>query len=861
MIASVKTLLKILDLERQKGYQNNAVIGGFSRFSFHWAREALARPGSEEQKAAIEQIATHLRSYDSATSEDRPGILHTIVTLAGQRFNLNEAAPTVRTRPAQQAPRPRQGQDTRQQRPQPFRGRGEETTGDYIEILDQDTFEVLEPAEQQLLPVRERRGYARRPAIYPDAAVLQELDAPVSTAKGVGASRAEQLNRLGLNTIQDMLRYFPRRYEDYTRMRIVKDLRPGEVVSVIGLLERIQSVSMKNGGKRVEAYLADESGSVRLNWFNQPWVEKQLRQGSPVVVRGKTDQFLGRVVINSPDIEEIESDALATGRIVPIYGLTNGLTSGVMRNIMSTVVNTYARHLPDYLPLAIRERTDLMDYADAVAQAHFPDTSDDMDSAQIRLAFDEVFIRRVAMLRRRREWQSAPGEALTVSNDWIETFEHTLGFTFTDAQRKAIDEIRADMSRNVPMNRLLQGDVGSGKTAVAAVCLGIAAANGVQGVLMAPTSILAEQHFAKIQALLAANPHTAHLRVGLLTGHVPQAERQEVYDGAASGAIHVLIGTHALIQEGIAFANLGAVVIDEQHRFGVEQRHALRGKANGGNPHLLVMTATPIPRTLMLTIHSDLDLTVLDQLPPGRTPVQTRVLQPKERERAYAFINAQIDKGRQAFVICPLVEDSEDIDARSAVSEYERLQKTAFRGRRLGLLHGRMKAAEKDAVRESFYAGELDVLVSTTVIEVGIDVPNASVIMVENANRFGLAQLHQLRGRVGRGEHESTCLLVSDQPFLDADDRLAAMERTSDGFELARVDMDLRGPGEALRTLQSGGEAFQFTSRITPQLLEQVQQEGQLLFESDPLLEKAEHLQLADLIAALLEDAEHADIS
>jgi ATP-dependent DNA helicase RecG len=452
-------------------------------------------------------------------------------------------------------------------------------------------------------------------------------------------------------------------------------------------------------------------------------------------------------------------------------------------------------------------------------------------------------------MQSRVEWQARPGTSLQVDDAWLERALETLPYELTGAQRRALDAIRADMARTTPMNRLLQGDVGSGKTVVAAIAMAAAITNRTQAALMAPTSILAEQHHTTVGEILRGVLGD-EVQVALLTGALSPIEREAIYQGLADGTLQAVVGTHALIQEGVTFADLSLAVIDEQHRFGVQQRGTLRGKAT--NPHLLVMSATPIPRTLALTVHADLDLSIIDEMPPGRRPVQTRVLHPSERERGYQFVRTQIEKGRQAFIIYPLVEESDRVEALAAVEEYQRLQESIFPDLRLGLLHGRMRPDEKEAVMEAFYRGEMDILVSTSVIEVGIDVPNASVVVVEGANRFGLAQLHQFRGRVGRGEHESYCLLLSDQPtsLTDGDQRLRAMEETNDGFRLAEIDWEMRGAGDLLGTRQSGLGILHFADLMNPRLVEKAQSEARRLLEHDPGLQQPEHRPLAERVEA-----------
>lgn len=836
--SSIQTLIKILSLEQTKEYQNNAVIGGFGRFAHHWAREAQSKAETTEDSTLIDTIADKLRAYEQASLDSRPNILGEIISMANNQL---EAVETAQAKPP--APRKRiEATPDDVGIGEPDEGEDDVDLFGFDEPFDSEEEDGEQPVSGS---VRERRGYQWQQQHPVDSSQLSGLKQPITVLKGVGDKRAEQLAHLGVHTVEDLLYLFPRRYDDYSRLCTIRQLRDKDTATVIGIIERVKAHKLLRGGTRVEAYIKDDTGHLRINWFNQPWVERQLNNGDMYVISGVIEAFQGRLVMNNPEFEPIDDESLHTGRVVPVYPLTKGLGAKTLRKMIKDVVDTFAPLLSDPLPLEVRERADLMDYFDAVQQVHFPDTWDDKEAALYRLAFDEVLAQQLLMLRRRDVWQAAGGVSLTVSDEQMDAMLASLPFDLTGAQQKALSEIRADMASERPMNRLLQGDVGSGKTIVAANAISIAVANGLQAALMAPTSILAEQHFKKIKALLADGPLGESAKVALLTGNVSQEERTYAYDGLASGEVNVVVGTHALIQEGVTFANLGLAVVDEQHRFGTGQRGMLRDKANGFSPDLLVMTATPIPRTLALTFHADLDLTVIDELPPGRQPINTRVLQKKERERAYGFVRGQVEQGRQAYVICPLVEDSERLDAKSAVGEYERLQNTIYPDLRLGLLHGRMTPSEKDEVMTAFYANELDILVSTTVIEVGIDVPNASVMMVENANRFGLAQLHQLRGRVGRGEHAGYCLLVSDTSFLDGDPRLSILEETTDGFILAEKDMEIRGPGDLLGTQQSGYKLSPTTLAFfgNSRFIDQVKQEALHLFEQDPSLNQ--HPELA----------------
>ncbi|MEO8398155.1 MAG: ATP-dependent DNA helicase RecG, partial [Chloroflexota bacterium] len=502
--------------------------------------------------------------------------------------------------------------------------------------------------------------------------------------------------------------------------------------------------------------------------------------------------------------------------------------------LMQKAVEYWADHLPDYMPEGTLDRAELGDLGWAIKNLHFPESWDHLEHAQRRYIFDQLLLMQLTIMANRRLWQATPSRQLQVSDEQLQAFADAIyPFPLTGAQQRAIEDVRADLSKPVPMNRLLQGDVGSGKTAVAVAMLGIALMNGKQAALMSPTSILAEQHYRGISAAFERIPAELMPREGkpviaLLTGSISLSERESIYRGLADGSIDIVIGTHAIIQGGVEFNDLAVAIIDEQHRFGVEQRGALRGK--GTNPHLLVMTATPIPRTLALTMYADLDLSIIDEMPPGRIPIRTRVIEPPQRERAYHFVETQLEEGRQAFIIYPLVEASETIEAESAVESFEHLTKVFFR-HKVGLLHGRMKPGEKDEIMDQFRNHVFDVLVTTSVAEVGVDIPNASIIVIDGANRFGLAQLHQFRGRVGRGGFASYCLLVCDSLLPEARDRLVALEQTNDGFKLAEIDWQLRGPGDLIGTRQSGQADLKLLEQMKPELVELAQREAKTIFE------------------------------
>ncbi|NLE75499.1 MAG: ATP-dependent DNA helicase RecG, partial [Chloroflexi bacterium] len=550
-------------------------------------------------------------------------------------------------------------------------------------------------------------------------------------------------------------------------------------------------------------------------------------------------------------------ELIHTGRLVPVYPLTKGISAKWLRRLIKTAIDYWAERIGDPLPQAVRQSASVVDMENALRQIHFPDSWEKLESARQRLAFDEFLIMQLRLLLQKRAWQEQPGRALRVEPRWVEQFLAALPFGLTGAQQRALESICGDLRENRPMSRLLQGDVGSGKTIVAAGALLMAVANGGQGAVMAPTEILAEQHFRNLSQLFA-QPAVAQavgldrpIRLALLTGSVANSERAEVYQALAEGSVDLAIGTQALIQEGVAFRDLTVAVVDEQHRFGVSQRASLRQK--GYNPHVLVMSATPIPRSLALTLYGDLDVSIIDEMPPGRQEIKTYWLLPQERERAYSFIRRQVGEGRQAFIIYPLVEESESIQARAAVEDYETLQRDVFANLRVGLLHGRMRPGEKDEVMSSFARGEIDILVSTAVVEVGIDVPNATVMLIEGAERFGLAQLHQFRGRVGRGEHASTCLLLGEPASEEAQERLTAIARTQDGFVLAEKDLELRGPGEFFGLRQSGMPDLRVARLGDLKILELARQQAQAILDRDWNLHQPEHQMLLERVGPLPE--------
>jgi len=685
--------------------------------------------------------------------------------------------------------------------------------------------------------------------LNPVAGAPASLDSPLQYLRGVGPQRARVFERLGLLTVRDALNHFPRDYQDRREFVPFHRLPLGETGVVEGT---VFGVAPPRRGSRapVQVTFRDPMGYFTAHWFGRPFLAQTFRRDQRVVLYGKKVFAKDRrVVLEGPDFEildEGERVSIHMGRVVPVYALTEGLFQRPMRKFQHDVVEAYAEQVPDILPEALRRRRDLPPVSAAYRAVHFPERLEDVEAARRRFAFEDFLVLQVGLTLRRRRQAQERGRALVPAGTLVERLRRALPFALTPAQERVWAEIRSDLARPVPMNRLLQGDVGSGKTIVAVMALLTAVEAGCQAVLMAPTEILAEQHLRTVQPLVGP----LGLEVAWLAAGQRAREREAALDALRTGQAAIGVGTHALIQDAVALRQLGLAVVDEQHRFGVLQRASLRGK--GEHPHVLVMTATPIPRTLALTLYGDLDVSVLDQLPPGRAPVKTRARREHEREKIYGFMREELRAGRQAYVVCPLVEETEASDLRAATAMAERLGAGPFRECRVGLVHGRLSFDAKDAVMRAFKAGEIDVLVATTVIEVGIDVPNASVMLVEHAERFGLAQLHQLRGRVGRGGAQSYCILMVSEPMSDdARRRVDAMVATQDGFRLAEVDLGIRGPGEFFGTRQSGIPELRTGSLVThARLLEEARQEAQELVARDPALRLPEHRALREALVA-----------
>ena len=676
------------------------------------------------------------------------------------------------------------------------------------------------------------------------------LDQALAYLPGVGPKSAEKLAKLGLLTVRDMLYYYPRDHLDYARQVTIRELQAGETVTLIGTVKSCSCFTSPRNSKLtiVELVIRDSTGQMKISRFfagtrysNRGWQEQQKRQypvGATIAASGLVKETKFGMTLDDPDLEVLGQaddaiDSLTVGRIVPIYALTEGVGAELVRRTMITALGAVDR-LQEALPKGLRDEYGLIGIAEAIAQIHFPPDSNALEAARHRLVFDEFFYLQLGLLNRRKNQQQIQASAvLAPTGKLIDDFYKQLPFELTNAQNRVVNDILNDLQKPVPMNRLVQGDVGSGKTVVAVIALLAAIQSGYQGALMAPTEVLSEQHYRKLVSWF----NLLNLPVELLTGSTKAAKRREIHAQLETGELPLLVGTHALIQDTVNFNRLGLVVIDEQHRFGVQQRAKLQQK--GEHPHVLTMTATPIPRTLALTLHGDLDVSQIDELPPGRKPIKTTVLAGRERLQAYELMRREVAQGRQIYVVLPLVEESEKLDLKSAIDEHQELQAKVFPEFKVGLLHGRMTSAEKDESITRFRENQTQILVSTTVVEVGVDVPNASVMLIEHADRFGLSQLHQLRGRVGRGAAQSFCLLMSSSKTETARQRLKVLEQSQDGFFISEMDMRFRGPGAVLGTRQSGLPDFALASLVEDQeVLELARSAAERTIEKDPTLEK-----------------------
>lgn len=661
------------------------------------------------------------------------------------------------------------------------------------------------------------------------------LDAPLASIKGVGEKTSEKLTEAGLLTIRDLITFLPRKYEDFSEVTNITDIKPGKR-TIKAVCEKIETKRVRRGLQVTTATLTDKTGKLQAVWFNQHYREKQLKSGDEFYFSGEFEFSYNRYQLTNPSAEKVTDVPVSTDRIVPIYRAVKGLKSQIVRKIL-VELRPMITMLDETLPVDIVKRQKLLPYADAVLALHFPKTGEDIEKARERLGFEELFHLLLAAQLNKKANTELTGWKMPFDQQAVKRFVEQLPFALTDAQRRASWDILQDFERATPMNRLLQGDVGSGKTVVAGLAARQAASCGFQSAIMAPTEILATQHAETLSKLL----EPLGVSVGLLTGSVKGGARKSLYEAIANGTVDIVVGTHALIQEKVKFHKLGFVVIDEQHRFGVAQRQELLKKSKH-MPHLLAMTATPIPRSLALTVYGELDVSILNQRPKGRKEIITKIWSPVSRPQLYDLIEKELAAGRQAYVICTLIDDNPLNEMKSVQAEYKKLRVGPFAHRQIGLLHGKLKPSEKDAVMNEFASGKTDILVSTTVVEVGVDVPNSTVILIENADRFGLAQLHQLRGRVGRSDQQSYCYLMMSDTSTPTR-RLKEIEKSNDGFYLAEVDLKLRGPGEIYGRAQHGELNLQIATLGDTKLIARAQREARDFVESGADLLQYEQLE------------------
>jgi ATP-dependent DNA helicase RecG len=778
-------LKRILRLERRKQFDDSAVTGGLEEFVRTRASDARGSGAGEQIFNELILTFSDYAELPVSVRSERVGQAERLIS------SLSESGPQRSREPSSRAP-----EATSRTRP------------------------------------------ARRPSVR-----ITSLDQPATTVPGVGENRQKQLGQLGVHTVRDLLYFVPKRHEDYSRLSPISSLRYNGEYTVRGRVIDVQEQRTRNNAKMVTVSISDQSGTLPVIFFN-PYVLKQLHQGIEIAVSGRVERQSGGPCLRNPEWEIIEGESIHTGRLVPFYPLVRGLFQKQVRNLTRRALDMARDLIADPLTPDVRERNNLMELGQSLEALHYPKEMSEHRQARARLAFDEFLVLQYGLLRRKSEWQSQLGQSFPSDPEQLAFFVGSLPFQLTSAQERALAEIVSDLASEEPMSRLLQGDVGSGKTVVAAAAAFVVVSNDAQVAILAPTEILAEQHARTFEHIFRQLPSANRPQSALLTGSTPAAKRREIDEGLADGSIDILIGTHAILEEHVEFRHLGLAIIDEQHRFGVRQRARLRSK--GHTPDILVMTATPIPRSLALVIHGDLDVSIIDELPPGRQPIVTRRVGGRERHKVYQFIRDQVGAGRQAFIIYPLVEESERLDLKAATSEAERLNAEIFPELRVGLLHGRMKPSEKDDVMASFRDHEIDILVATSVVEVGIDVPNASVMVIDGAERFGLSQLHQFRGRVGRGAARSYCILITSDDYETGNSqrRLDAIVETQDGFRLAEVDLELRGPGEFFGTRQSGIPELAFAVLGDMITLNASRVEAQRIIELDPDLELPEHREL-----------------
>lgn len=682
------------------------------------------------------------------------------------------------------------------------------------------------------------------------------INESIQYVKGIGPKKAEKLNKLGIYTIKDLLYYFPRQFEDRSIIKKIAQLEDEEKVTVKALITNIESYTPKKGMTITRIDVKDDTGFAKLTFFNKEYIKNTFRVGDSILAFGKVKKNGRFVELNSCELEYLSASPKNIGKLVPVYPLSYGVTNKDIMNTVRMVFENKDIKIPEYMPEYLLKKYRLCGIEYAIKNIHFPKDKESLKIALYRLIFEELLVLQLGLFMYKGGSSDEKG-ILFKRNQRLDEVLKSLPFSLTRAQNRALNEIIDDMCSEKVMNRLVQGDVGSGKTVVALLALAECVFNGYQGALMAPTEILAQQHYESFTETF----EDIGINVELLTGSVTKKQKEGILQRAKDGEIDILIGTHALIEDNVEFKNIGLVITDEQHRFGVRQRGKLSSK--GESPDILVMTATPIPRTLALILYGDLDISIIDELPPGRQPIETIAVEKKKRDKVYnSLVRREVDKGRQVYIVCPLVEESETLDITSATETAEEIKRDFFPDLRVGLLHGKMKPSEKDTIMTAFKNHELDILVSTTVIEVGVNVPNSTLMIIENAERFGLAQLHQLRGRVGRGKHQSYCVLIYGSNSEVCRKRMSIMEETNDGFKISEKDLEIRGPGEFFGTMQHGVPELKVANLFKHmKILKTVQQEARIIIGEDPTLDFKEYRGLKREIESKFKDKIEKDIT
>lgn len=682
------------------------------------------------------------------------------------------------------------------------------------------------------------------------------INESIQYVKGIGPKKAEKLNKLGIYTIKDLLYYFPRQFEDRSIIKKIAQLEDEEKVTVKALITNIESYTPKKGMTITRIDVKDDTGFAKLTFFNKEYIKNTFRVGDSILAFGKVKKNGRFVELNSCELEYLSASPKNIGKLVPVYPLSYGVTNKDIMNTVRMVFENKDIKIPEYMPEYLLKKYRLCGIEYAIKNIHFPKDKESLKIALYRLIFEELLVLQLGLFMYKGGSSDEKG-ILFKRNQRLDEVLKSLPFSLTRAQNRALNEIIDDMCSEKVMNRLVQGDVGSGKTVVALLALAECVFNGYQGALMAPTEILAQQHYESFTETF----EDIGINVELLTGSVTKKQKEGILQRARDGEIDILIGTHALIEDNVEFKNIGLVITDEQHRFGVRQRGKLSSK--GESPDILVMTATPIPRTLALILYGDLDISIIDELPPGRQPIETIAVEKKKRDKVYnSLVRREVDKGRQVYIVCPLVEESETLDITSATETAEEIKRDFFPDLRVGLLHGKMKPSEKDTIMTAFKNHELDILVSTTVIEVGVNVPNSTLMIIENAERFGLAQLHQLRGRVGRGKHQSYCVLIYGSNSEVCRKRMSIMEETNDGFKISEKDLEIRGPGEFFGTMQHGVPELKVANLFKHmKILKTVQQEARIIIGEDPTLDFKEYRGLKREIESKFKDKIEKDIT